>query len=121
MPSVRSGKAVYPVRHAAQYIFTVLVGRYLGLLSKEVLLNCLQRVHAFVRTPLHAFTVELQEASPAHPIRTAAVYFGAQVQQCSEHWCILNLSSHCCSFTFCVACWFLASGGFRIHVSAYFG
>ena len=46
MPSVRSGKAVYPVRHAAQYIFTVLVGRYLGLLSKEVLLNCLQRVHA---------------------------------------------------------------------------
>lgn len=49
MPSVRSGTAIYPVKEAAQYIFTVLVGRYIGILSKDVLLNCLQRVHAYVR------------------------------------------------------------------------
>jgi hypothetical protein len=46
---VRSGTAVYPVMEAAQYILTVLVGRYIGILSKEVLLTCLAQVHAYVR------------------------------------------------------------------------
>ena len=50
IPSVRSGTAIYPVMEAARYIFTVLVGRYLGILSKDVLLNCIYRVHAYVRS-----------------------------------------------------------------------
>ena len=50
MSNVRSGAVVCPTRDAAQYTFTQLVGRYLGLLSKQALLTCLQRMHAYVRS-----------------------------------------------------------------------
>ena len=50
MSNVRSGAVVYPAMDAAQYTFTQLVGRYLGLLSKQALLTCLQRMHAYVRS-----------------------------------------------------------------------
>lgn len=49
VPCVRSGDSVYPVMEAAQYIFSVLIGRYIGILPKEVLLNCIDRIHAYVR------------------------------------------------------------------------
>ena len=47
--SEHSGTIVYPVIDAAHYSFAVLVGRYIGILSKEVLLDLLARIHAYVR------------------------------------------------------------------------
>lgn len=44
-----SGTIVYPVIGASHYTFAVLVGRYIGILSKEVLLDLLARIHAYVR------------------------------------------------------------------------
>ena len=76
-PCVRSGTAVYPAKEAAQYMFTLLVGRYLGILSKEVLLNCLQRMHAYVRShPIAGCRYwSIAHAHPALINRTAALLY----------------------------------------------
>jgi hypothetical protein len=58
---VRSGTAIYPIMEATQYLLSAVVGRYIGILSKDVLLNTLAQIHAYVRflpsypAHMHAF------------------------------------------------------------------